>query len=67
MDAAAVLKSNQKGGEGVGGNLSKDELLRNIMTSIETAAKEANIETNLEVRELELPEINGKVNDYSYT
>ena len=65
MDAAAVLKSNQHGGDGV--NLSKDELLRNIMTSIETAAKEANIETNLEVRELELPEINGKVNDYSYT
>ena len=50
MDAAANIKTSNK---------TKEEILQSIMESIETAAKEANIDMNLEVHELEVPVIYG--------
>ena len=54
LDAANSIKPKKGGGN------QKEEIYTKIMENIMTAAKEQNVDQNLEVKELELPTITGK-------
>jgi len=55
LDTAVNLKVNSPATKA-----AQEELLNNIVQSIHLATRELDVEANLEIKELEVPEIKGK-------